>query len=509
VTTLIVRSDATSSAAEETAFAALRRAIVRAKGFTLLLAVCNRDDRRERIMRRLSDGLPSQLNAVTITAECTDVLERVLAAVGHDARAPIAIARLDAGIDEDEFAHPRLASLNQRREDWRDLVPVPVIFWVPEYLLRPLARGAPDFLDWRVGTFFFLDDPVVSTDGFRHIGQLEIWRLNAGERHQRIGELRDLIERYSTPSNENASAIIRWRLELARQLVFIGEIGEAEQLVRNELLPACRASGDEEQLTDAWATFADILQQRGEIDEALRIRREEELPVYERLGDVRSKVVTMGQIADILKQRGEIDEALRIHREEQLPVIERLGDLREKAATMGMIADILNQRGEIDEALRIYRKECIPVYERLGDVRSKAVTMGQIANILKQRGETDEALRIYRKVCIPAFEGLGDVRSIAVTMARIADTLLQRGEIHEAIRIYREIVPILERPGDLHSQVISRFHLGIALFLKAYKKDIPEAREHIRWALATAEKHQYAEAVQLREFMSRTFGGGN
>ncbi len=543
----MVRSDATSSAAEDTAFAALRRAIVRAKGFTLLLAVCNRNDRRERLMQRLSESLPSQLNAVTIDAECTDVLERVLATVGHDARTPIAVSGLDAGIDEYEFAHPRLASLNQRREDWRDLVPVPVIFWIPEYLLRPLARGAPDFLDWRVGTFFFLDDPVVPTNVFRHLEQLEVWRLNAEERQQRIGELRDLIQRYSTPANENASAIIRWRLELARQLVFIGEIGEAEQLVHDELLPACRVPDDEEQLADAWATLANILQQRGQTDEALRIRREECTPRYERLGDVGSKAATMGQIADILQQRGEIYEALRIYREECIPVFERLGNVRAKAATMGHIAGILQRRGETDEALRIYRLECIPVFERLGDVQSKAMTMGHIAGILQQRGEIDEALRIYRLECIPVFERLGDVmskgvtmgkiadilqqrgqideairirreeqlpvferlgdvRAKALTMGQIADILMKRGEIHEAIRIYRETLEIFGRLRDEREQSVCRYNLALALLSRGYKKDIPMAHEYLRRALATAEKHQYAEAAQLRQIVTRLLG---
>ena len=255
-----------------------------------------------------------------------------------------------------------------------------------------------------------------------------------------------------------------------------------------------------------WGMIADILKQRGQIDEALRINRVECIPVFEHLGDVRSKAATMGKIADILQQRGLTDEALRIYREECIPVYERLGDVLEKAVTMVKIADILLQRGQIDEAFRIYCEECIPVYERLGDVREKAMTMTNIADILELRGETDEALRICREECIPAFERLGDARSKGAAMGKIAEILMKRGEIHEAIRIYRETLPTFEKLGDLHSQVVCRYHLGMALLKKGYKKDIPMAREHLRWALATAEKHQYAEAAQLREYVKRLFG---
>ncbi len=42
--------------------------------------------------------------------------------------------------------------------------------------------------------------------------------------------------------------------------------------------------------------------------------------------------------------------------------------------------------------------------------------------------------------------------------------------------------------------------------LSPKEADIKEAREHLRWALATAEKHQYAEAAQIRETVTRLFG---
>ncbi len=123
----------------------------------------------------------------------------------------------------------------------------------------------------------------------------------------------------------------------------------------------------------------------------------------------------------------------------------------------------------MDEALRIRREEQLPVYERLGDVRLKAVTMGRIADILQQRGEMDEALRIRREVELPVYERLGDVRE----------------------------------------QSVCRWKIGMALFQKPSptKAEFEEARQHLRWALATAEKHQYAEAAQLREIVTRLPGG--
>ena len=267
--------------------------------------------------------------------------------------------------------------------------------------------------------------------------------------------------------------------------------------------------GDVREKALTMGLIGDILEQRGQADEALRIYREEELPVYERLGDLYQKAVTMGRIADILQKRGEIDEVLRIRREEELPVYERIGDLRDKTVSMGKIADDFQQRGQTDEALRIYREEELPVYERIGDVRSKMSTLGKIANILLQRGQIDEALRIHREERLPIYERLGDVREKTMTMGRIADILQQRGQTNEALRIRRqEELPVYERLGDVRSKAICRAKIGIALMYKSVrtKAESEEAREHLLWALATAEKHQYAEAAQIRENVKRLLG---
>jgi tetratricopeptide (TPR) repeat protein len=495
-------------AQEDSALLAMRRAIVRAREFTLLLAVCNSPARRDQLIERLSESLPDAIRFVDVPADCDDVLGLVLDAEPPDDRSPIAVSGLERGILAADFCHPRIAALNQRREEWRDRVRVPVIFWIPEYFLRPLARGAPDFLDWRVGTFLFVaEKPVVEqTRVFR--ADLDVWRHTTDERAERIAELRALIARFASGPHGDDQAVVRWRRELARHLLFAGDADEAFALVRDELLPACHRLNDERLTAESLDVLADLLFVRGELDEALRIRREEELPIYERLGDVRSRAVTMGKIADILQSRGELDEALRIRREEELPVYERLGDVRSRAVTMGQIADILQSRGELDEALRIRREEELPVYERLGDVRSRAVTMGQIADILQSRGELDEALRIRREEELPVYERLGDVRSRAVTMGKIADILRSRGELDEALRIRREEqLPVYERLGDVRELLVGRANLAICLMQRGAPDDLAEARRLLGLALEAAIKMRLPEVRTIQELLDRIGAG--
>lgn len=213
-------------------------------------------------------------------------------------------------------------------------------------------------------------------------------------------------------------------------------------------------------------------------------------------------------LGDALATRGDIERSLTLYRE-AAKLNQLRGDVREEALTMGRIADILQARGQTDEALRIRREEELPVYERLGDEQARAVTMGQIADILQTQGQTDEALRIRREECLPVYERFGDVRARAVEVGFIADVLYIRGQTDEALRIRREeCLPVYMRLGDLHSQLICRANICVMLMRKPERTrgEDNEAREHLLWALATAEKHQYVEAVQLREMVAELFG---
>jgi hypothetical protein len=147
---------------EDAALAAIRRASVRANAFTLLVAVCNSPARRDSLIERLSESLSDSLRVVTVPPDCSDVLELVCRSTAPGEDGPIVVIGLEKGIIAEDFKHPRIAALNHRRDQWRQSIPQPVLFWLPEYLLATLARGAPDFLDWRAGTFLFVDHASVA-----------------------------------------------------------------------------------------------------------------------------------------------------------------------------------------------------------------------------------------------------------------------------------------------------------------------------------------------------------
>lgn len=272
---------------------------------------------------------------------------------------------------------------------------------------------------------------------------------------------------------------------------------------------ACMRINDHSGESGARVNMGETLVMLGD-DERAILQFEISVGISEKIDDNLSKAVARGKIADIYHRRGQIVEALHIRCKEELPVYELLGEVREKAVLMGKIADVFQASEQFEIALRIRREEELVAYEQLGDVLEKAVTLGKIAQIFQTSGNIDESLRMYSEEVLPVFERLGDVREAAVIKGRIADSLWAIGRMEEALCIRdEEELPVYNQLGDIYMQVCCRAIIGYMLMLNPKRTvcEFKKAREHLLWALATAENHQYAEAAEIREIVTQWFGG--
>jgi hypothetical protein len=132
----------------------LLRSLRRSSGFTLLFAICNEPSRQEALLRRLDMELPSPAVWVAVERSTDNVLPLVVDSLRRKLDpSAVFVTGLATGIRSEDPLHRRLRTLNHQREAWQAAVPVPVVFWIPEYLMRPLALQSPDFVDWRAECF--------------------------------------------------------------------------------------------------------------------------------------------------------------------------------------------------------------------------------------------------------------------------------------------------------------------------------------------------------------------
>lgn len=479
-------------------FDRLNRAIASAdRGFRLLIAQYNRPYYRDQLVERLS-ALHVQSRILHVDLENLSDFAALQSRFGELAGKSDVLHVLGLEGWACDPAKEWLPSLNYQREYLAGQCPIPMVFWLPQRLIRLLALQAPDMWAWRAGVFDFSVHAKVETHQYFKPDKTFLTATERERRQQRILELEAYLG-----SRPDMAAALRASL-LYEQGELYEASGETTKAFEryDHALNLYRSLNDERNIADTLSQIAYVLYSQGEWDKALRMWRDEVLQKYERLGDVRSRAVTMGRIADICEARGDWEEAWRIRREEELPVYER-GDERSYAVTMGKIADMHQARGNLDEALQIRRQEELPVYERLGDVRERAVTMAKIADIYRTKGELDEALLTLKEEVLVTFDRFGDERSRAVTLGKIADVYDARGELDKALRIRREEeLPVYERLGDLRSMIVARSRIAMA-YLKLDPGRKEEANRLLCLALSDARRMNIPEAEIIRNILGK------
>jgi hypothetical protein len=359
------------------AFSALRRGIVRSRGFSLHLCTCDAPTTRDRLIDNLAASLPAlTVHRVQLPDPADQEPLEAVAAATATAPGPVMVVGLEALLADGEQAERLLSALNLSRGDWPTRVPHPVVFWLPRRLLGRLTAGAPDFFDWRSDT---LDFPELAEAQVRPFAARE-WRYGVDPRFTREEQdqrLRELVARLAATRDSDDERICRRRLAW-------------------------------------WDELAELKKMRGELDEALRIRTEEQIPVYERLGDVHSKAVTQGRIADILQARGDLDEAFALH-QERLPAFERLGDIDGIAHVRFATARLRLARGEHERGgiQAIYDDLAGPyeILRRLGRPDGIGPVGLLLAQVLAIGGHRDEALAVLDEA-EAAFAKLGQTAAI-------------------------------------------------------------------------------------------------
>ena len=293
---------------------ALARMLRRARGtFALAFARCNVAPLREQLVAALRDALGPAgvtIHEVELSSETPDLPAALAAASGDGSGDPLFVYGLAQALPSGapEWAQ---AQLNERRGLYQKLGR-PLLFWLPEYALELVARGAPDFWAWRSGVYEF----TLPSSGQEALLEREVrgvdwpaqWNLDRAAREARLHLLRGMVEEYT---------------------------GETEQ--------ARRARAETlRKLADVEKTLVGY--------EAAEPRLREALRIYEELGDRRGVAVTQGALAYLHRLRGEYAEAERLHRA-ALETKEELGDRRGVAVTLHNLALLQRDQGRPHEAL--------------------------------------------------------------------------------------------------------------------------------------------------------------
>jgi tetratricopeptide (TPR) repeat protein len=312
---------------------------------------------------------------------------------------------------------PVIGRLNHERELFRSAIGKPVFFWMPDFTLDCVARGAPDFWAWRSGVFEFRSDILKPT---------------------------------TSPTKQPDWAIMF-------SLPFDDKIAELHEMER--LLNATAATQHLNTTEDARRTarlldrIGMLYRSIGKFDDAKQ-RFEQALGIYTRVGDQQKAAKELMELG-ILTEEENLPEALRMYE----VALENVGtDAFLRANLLQQIAKTSLYLGKVDEA-EAYITQGVEESERIGDPRLLAWALFFLGLVQRTRGDDRSAEQTYRR-SLEAFERLGDDFSIAAVLNSLGALFRDRGDLETAQTYFSRALELYRRFGDRHGEADTLYNLG-------------------------------------------------
>jgi len=280
--------------------------------FVLAFARLNVPASRTQLVATVRDVLAPfaiTLYETTLSGKDADIYAELAAAPGQGH--PLFVYGLENVMSSTD-PYRALGQLNERRGRYQQLAR-PVVFWVPEYVLRLIATKAPDLWAWRSGVYEFAADRA--TVGEMYTREMavpfhEMTNLTHDEKEVRIRLLMALLDDYHGDDATTSAARSNVQYKLGDIYGELGQYAQAEQLYRQSLA-AKEALGDRRGVAVTQHALANLSRLRGDYAQAEQLYHQS-LATAEALGDRYGLAVTLYNLAFLREEQERFAEAVEL-----------------------------------------------------------------------------------------------------------------------------------------------------------------------------------------------------
>lgn len=418
------------------------------------------------MIRHLADSMPGvRIDTVELDETTVEPLDAVMAQLPPEGAGPVMITGLEKAVSSAEPEHPVLFHLNLSRPEWPRKVPRPVVLWVPEYVLGFLGREAPDFLDWRSDTLHFPEPAEQELWLF----DSKIWqggedgRMPEPERRARIAELRArLAQGIDTADPSVLAAYSDWTIELGSHLFFLGELKEAERMLRGALAveealdrPQKRATLCHK-LGEVYLAMGRFVESECFFSNAISLRTEEADPLenalsYSKLILLKVQQGETAKIPDLLSKFSELLPTFSFLEEEST---ENRADLESSGKLADMYTSALLSlsegrhwldEGDLEQA-EAAATRALAANQQLGHQAGAAEDYILLGQVYRKRGDLDQAEKYFQRV-LEIGGRLGSPPLLVEGSLILGDLHRQRGEYAKAREAWTRVRDLYAQMG--------------------------------------------------------------
>ncbi len=442
-----------------TAMMRLIRRAVKAKRFALVFADCNSFELQDQLTQELRNRCRKQDITMTTLSfwnrsvtNLLDELPKMLRAeVGDKLPENLAIQVTDVElsilIDQDERFPAVLQTLNLGRERYRNELPCPIIFWLPEYVLMKLALVAPDFWSVRDGTFTFQSGEV--SDVAANLEQLinETKNITEWREHTaRIPILERLTNRRLQEGEELKPELLAdLELQLAESYRFVGKTYTALEHAEKAL---ALSDGDNEKTSAALNILGLCQTDAGNYEAAIQY------------------------FEDYLQRRTDKPEA--------------------QAIGYNHLGFAYHKQGQPEKAIECYEK-ALQLNREKGLRKAEGDVLGNLGLVYREQQRYEDALLVHQQALEISRE-LGDLQAMTKDIGNIGLVYHATKDFERAIRYYNEALSLCQQTGNRHDELNQVLNLG-DVWRDGHNR--PAAKEVYVWALKIADEIGN-EALTLR-----------
>ncbi len=484
-----------------------------AERLAIFFARCNAPVLRDRLIEQATKRLADrgvQVVAATLPPNTANVRaylrQRLDQARGNGAtdgrRVALFVADLEHSLPFDRPDAPVLAELNMGRELFHRDLPVPIVFWLPDYALTLVARQAPDFWAWRSGVFDFALDPLYRQQAFqqhalRDSDWLSMDRMTLAQKQQRRRILEGLLDEYGRLDDVSGATE-----ERAKLLFHLAQINQAlHDLPRaisyfQQYLSAVRSEGNRKAEATALSSLGQAYVASGDARRAIECF-EQMQAISREIGTRRGESTSLGNLGLAYLSLGDAQRAIEYYA--QALAISRESNYRRGEGTwLSNLAIAHSFLGDAQLAIEYY-EQALAISWQIGDRRGESASLGNLGLIYMAQGEAQRASDYFERARGVSRE-IGDRQGECNQLGNLGLAYAALGDARRAIEHYEQALVISREIGDRRSEGTWLATLGMA---QARGRDLDAARRLWREALAIFHAIESPQAATVQDLLAQ------
>jgi tetratricopeptide (TPR) repeat protein len=358
---------------------------------------------------------------------------------------------LDPFVTPGAAEQPVLSQLDLARNRLAGELGVPLVIWMPTYVLAEFAFRAPNLWSLHIDRFVFASDAERAHQGA--IDARDGPGATAADRQRERVRLEHLMSEITNGDRPDLRAGLLWRLgDIARlQARYV----DSEQLLR-AALPIYQSIGDRLGEANTLRSLGNVASSQSVNEQAAQLLRSA-LSMYREIGSKPGEANTLRSLGNVASSQNQYSDAEQLL-ENALSIHQTCGDSLGEAHTLLSLGNVARRERRFEDAERLLNA-ALTIYRSIADQTGEANTLNSLGDLAYTRNRLTDAEQLLT-ACLGMYRNTGNVLGEANTLHSLGNVASSSGHYEDAEQLLRSALTIFQNIGNRQSEANALISLG-------------------------------------------------